>query len=221
MQISRMQTPMEQETFVSRSQEKILPPGQDWTDRRCSQLMTFLSCLMMVCVVNADSNDAGDNEVDLKNPGFELWKTFNSQSYLSNWSAQQHAGEPSFVFLRDEEEFVSGESSLRIERIGTQPWGSVVQVIPTPKLKGKRFRFSAEAKMDKITTDGFSLMVIVKGVGVGGSPIYTRKFDGLSSWENASIEGVIPKSATRITVGMTLEYGQVLWLDNAQLEVLP
>ena len=75
--------------------------------------------------------------------------------------------------------------------------------------------------MEETTTDGLSLMVVVKGAGVGGSPIYIRKFDGISSWQNVSIEGVIPKSATRITIGMTLESGRVLWLDEVQLQVLP
>jgi hypothetical protein len=211
---------MEPGMFVSPSQYNTFYGIVSLKECLYRQTMYF-ACMMLLCAATASAAEPPLNESIILNSGFERWTSYGAEAYPNQWSPQQHAGELSFSFSQDEEDFVSGASSLRIERTGTQPWGSVTQVIPPVKLKGKRVRFSAKVKMEETTPDGLSLMLVVKGVGVGGSPIYTRKFDGISSWQDVSIEGEIPTSASRITVGITLEYGRVLWLDDAHIEVLP
>lgn len=169
--------------------------------------------------ITAVSNVSSELLVEIRNPGFELWDS--SGSCPAQWQCSQHAGEPSFEFLQEYTDRVEGNSSLRIERIGSQPWGVVNQLVDPKLLQGKRVRLSAKFKLEAVTELGGGIMVVTSGPGQVSAPVYSRYVQGTRDWHTIELEGDIPAFVSRVTLGVALEGGGTLMVDEVRLEILP
>lgn len=157
--------------------------------------------------------------IALQNPGFELDPV--QLSYCApKWECSGHVNVHSFVYTVDPAQPAAGTRSLRIERVGVEPWGVIAQVVRDPALRGARVRFSLAVR-----TEGAN--------GNGGGP-YLRFHDGrgvslhweknlaqgTSPWRRMAVEFVVPPETHLVEVGAILEGPGRVWLDDARLELL-
>lgn len=149
------------------------------------------------------------------------------------WASIQHAGAPSYRFS-------AVDGVLRIERVGDQPNGRVVQVIPADGLRGKTLEFSAElsGNLEPIDTpsapwaDDTGLAVIVKGASknpalrmlgkrvllkAGSAP---RLAPGKLDWTRYRVVFQVPEQATDIEVAIRLMLNGVLEARDPSLVVV-
>ncbi len=187
-------------------------------------------CLFMLVITGCGSIPQGDSvlateqedpglRVEIANPGFELWN--ESENCPIDWSCSQHAGEPSFTFLPEGSDKVESATSMRIQRIGSQPWGAARQkIIPDP-VKGQHVRLSARMKLIGVTGSGAGIMIVTSGSVKTTSPIYSKYVAGTSDWQTIEVGGEIPPTVSRVIVGIVLEGDGTLLVDDVRLAILP
>lgn len=148
------------------------------------------------------------------------------------WATIQHAGEPSYLFtVRD--------GVLRIERVGSQPYGKVIQVLPAEKLRGKTLAFSAELSgnlepLDNPSVpwaDATGLEVIVKGYSgkkalrmLGKRVLLNATSEpgltpGELDWTRQRVVFQVPEQATDVVVGIRLVLNGVLEARSPSLVI--
>jgi hypothetical protein len=109
----------------------------------------------------------------------------------------------------------SGEASLCIERIGTEPWALVTQGFHTTALRNKRLRLSMQV----------SARGLEGGAGPwvqsqGGRAHAQKLVKSTNGWERVAVDLDVPAESNLIVVGATLEGGGRACFDDVRLEVL-
>jgi hypothetical protein len=158
-------------------------------------------------------------QVALANPGYELWDA-NGNCPVA-WQCSQHAGETSFVFLPEYTDRIEGSTSMRIERIGSQPWAAVRQVLKPEQIRGERVRLSAKMKLSEVTGQRAGIMLVASGSIKTPTQNYQNYVEGTAGWQLIEVEGNIPTTVSRVTLGVMSEGDGVLLVDDVRLEILP
>ncbi len=167
---------------------------------------------------------ASASPVPLVNPGFESNRP-GSEGAPEGWTAIQHAGEESYDFALDSGRRKSGTQSMRIRRIGAEPYGTVMQVIDAAPLAGKTVRLSAWMRTEGVPDAGRGGAGLVL-TAMRGSSILAYEFmkrarlRGTSDWQRVSIELALPARTTRLEAGATLEGAGTAWVDDFELEIV-
>jgi hypothetical protein len=163
--------------------------------------------------------------VPLVNPGFE--GRIASTGQPEGWMTIQHAGKVSYTFTPDHDEPRSGERSLRVDNVGSEPYGAVYQTIDAAPYRGRTLVFSAWMKTKDTRGNRFG-----KGAGLklhamkNGYPSAVKQMrrdaiDGTTGWTRYQLELAVPPDATQVEVGLNLFGPGTAWLDDVALEVLP
>ena len=164
-------------------------------------------------------------KLPLVNPGFESTKP-GRDGAPEGWMASQHTGEVSYDFALDSGVKKTGTQSLRITNIGPEPFGIVSQTLPATALGGRTVRLSAWVKAEKIPEggrrNGATMLIIAKRGSqvVASEAMRKREIQGTSDWTKRSIELAVPARSTELEVGISLQGGGKVWVDDYELEVL-
>ncbi len=158
----------------------------------------------------------------LRNPGFE-----ESATRPVGWGVAQHAGPVAYEFSLDDEIYVEGNRSFRIERTLEELWGAIRQVVVVPATQGgKQFvRFSAMLRSERVGPDGFGLELVYSGrpLGMLSPPVLrSTRSHGLadtSDWTQVVIEEELPEGTSRITAGVVLHDEGIGWVDDLSLTI--
>lgn len=158
-----------------------------------------------------------ERTIALVNNGFE-----SDQTEATGWYVGQHAGKLSYLFEIDDKVKHRGGQSMRITNVGGEPFGSVGQAVSDKNLGGKTVRFSAWLKTKDADTDGgASLFILAEYNGIVAHDFMAgRELHGSRDWERYTITLAIPARVERIKVGATLQGKGIVWVDDAELEVL-
>jgi len=156
--------------------------------------------------------------IAMVNPGFESDKTAPTGG-PEGWYSYQHAGEPSYVFVLDADVRHSGLRSLRVDNIGSQPYGSTAQIVRGANFVGRKVRFSAWLRT-RDTVDGASLFLIAEqgGNNLAYNFMAGSEVKGTHDWARHSITLDVPPGADQLRVGVTLQGPGSVWFDDAELE---
>ena len=160
-------------------------------------------------------------KVALINPGFES-DTRRADGGAEGWSGTQHAGEMSYRFTLDPAIKRSGTRSMRVDNVGSEPYGAIEQAVSVASLAGRKVRFSGWLKTRGADGVGASLMMLVDGSG----GILTNNFmagseaTGSREWQRYSITLGIPTNASGLRVGVMLQGAGTVWFDDAELEII-
>lgn len=144
------------------------------------------------------------------------------------WSSTQHGGDRSY-------RTTVSAGVLRIERIGPEPWGQTVQIVPAEDLRGRRAEFSVELAGDLEPVEGSvdlgprrkgysrtGIGVVVKGFRDDPKlrrlgTIMLEKIEheprlspGEHDWERHRLTFDVPETATNIEVQIRLTRHGVL-----------
>lgn len=183
-----------------------------------------LAALLALALVAVDAPDAAAAAVPLVNPGFESTRP-GIGGHPEGWTAIQHAGDESYDFALDSGHKHSGTQSVRIKRIGPEPYGTIMQVVDATALAGRTVRLSAWVRTDGIPASGRGGAGLVL-TAMRGSSIIAHEFmkksrlRGTGDWKRVSIELALPARTTRLEAGATLEGDGTVWIDDFELEVV-
>ena len=161
--------------------------------------------------------------VTLVNPGFES-KNPGEGGNPEGWVAIQHAGAESYDFALDSGQKRSGTQSLRIKKIGPEPYGTMSQVLAGAPYAGKTVRLSGWIRTADVS-DGRGGAALVL-MALRGSSFLAHEFmkrsriRGTTDWTRYTIELKVPPATTRLELGAMLEGAGTIWIDDFELEVL-
>ncbi len=161
-----------------------------------------------------------DSAIALANPGFESDRT-GADGGPEGWYSYQHAGETSYLFVLDAAVRHDGTRSMRIDNVGSQPYGSIAQRVDAAGLGGKTVRFSAWLRTAGADGDGMALFVIAEGAGVLAHDFMAgREVKGTREWARYAVTLPLPPATTQLRVGATFQGKGSAWLDDAVLEIV-
>src|SRR6187200_709348 len=146
--------------------------------------------------------------VALVNPGFES-KNPGEGGNPEGWVAIQHAGAESYDFALDSGQKHSGTQSMRIKKIGPEPYGTISQVLDGGRYAGKTVRLSGWIRTEAVP-DGRNT----------GAALVLMALRGTSDWTRYTIELKVPPTANRLELGATLEGAGTVWVDDFELEIV-
>jgi len=162
--------------------------------------------------------------VALVNPGFES-KNPGEGGNPEGWVAIQHAGAESYDFALDSGQKRSGTQSMRIKRIGPEPYGTIAQILDGAPYAGKTVRLSGWIRTDAIP-DGRStgaalvLAALRNGAFLAHDYMARSRIRGTTDWQRYTIELKLPPGTTRLELGAMLEGAGTLWVDDFELETV-
>ena len=136
------------------------------------------------------------------------------------WICRVHVDPKSFRFTSDESERAEGLRSLRIEKVGPEPWATVLQSLPAREAVGRRVRFSISVRLAGVDGRGAGPWILARGPN---GVIEHREVlaTGTGGWRRVPVEMDIPAQTESIEVGAMLEGEGRLWVDDARIEILP
>jgi hypothetical protein len=155
----------------------------------------------------------------LADPGFESEMPAARNCPLQ-WTCQVHVDPKSFRITTDRNDAAGGGQSLLIEKVGPEPWATVLQSVPAGEALGKRIRFTLAVRMEGVAGRGAGPWILLRGP----SGVIEHKetlSTGSSGWRKVAVEVDVPPQTERIEVGAILEADGRLWVDDAFLEILP
>jgi hypothetical protein len=157
----------------------------------------------------------------LVNPGFESDKPGDT-THIEGWYMYQHAGEPSYAFELDTDAKHGGTRSMRVDNIGSQPYGSIAQVLPGAAFAGKTVRFTGWLRARGVTGDGAYLFVIAERGGSIAAHDFMpgNEVKGTRDWERYSVTLAIPPVTDLLRVGATLQGPGSIWFDDSSIEIV-
>ena len=161
--------------------------------------------------------------VTLNNPGFESTKPGEGGN-PEGWVAIQHAGAESYDFALDSGQKRSGTQSMRVRKIGPEPYGTITQVLNGGPYAGKTVRLSGWIRVEGVPerSEGAGLVLMA----LKGSSFLAHEFmkksraRGSADWKQYTIELKLPPATTRLELGATLEGAGTMWVDDFTLEVV-
>jgi len=162
--------------------------------------------------------------VALVNPGFES-KNPGEGGNPEGWVAIQHAGAESYDFALDSGQKHSGTQSMRIKKIGPEPYGTISQILDGTRYAGKTVRLSGWIRTDAVpegrnTGAGLVLLAMRGSSFVAHELMKKTRVRGTTEWKRYTIELKLPPATTRLELGATLEGAGTVWVDDFELEVV-
>jgi hypothetical protein len=164
--------------------------------------------------------------VSLVNPGFESMKP-GIDGNPEGWYIYQHGGDLSYIVTLDSGEKHGGDQSARIDNMGPEIYGTLSQIVRSPQVGGRTIRFAAWLRTRGVTGSrwakgaGLQLTVYAAGAVVGGTDFKRTAFAGTTDWTRYEVSVVAPPNADRVDVGISLTGPGTVWVDDAELELLP
>ncbi len=142
----------------------------------------------------------------------------NDPALGRGWRMAQHTGDLSFDVSAD-------EGTLKIERIGEEPWMLYRQTVQRDALSGTTLRYSAEIKGDAPGEPLLHGFDHVAGLYIKAGRERARLADhqpnvGHWDWQTVAIEEQIPLGVTSIRVGFVHQAGGMLWARNPSLTII-
>ena len=196
---------------------------------RCySILWVTVVLLLAACGAAAQPSPAaaGTTPIALVNPGFES-RLPDAPSLPAGWEIAQHAGATSYEFTLDGKIVHNGKQSLRIDNVGSEPYGMVSQELPVGELRGKTLRLSAYLRTRDVTGNRYGrgaalvLQALVQGSPLAFNHMRDAPARGTTEWTRHEVTLAIPPQTQKILVGAMLTGPGTVWLDDVALEVLP
>ena len=171
---------------------------------------------LVVCIVPAVAFGA---PVTLVNPGFESTKP-GVRGDPEGWTAIQHAGPLSYTFKLDTGVRHDGAASLRVDNIGSEPFGAVFQQLPAAALRGKTLRLSAWLRTRDAAGSGavLTLQGMQGGATIAHNHMTTAPVKGTTEWKRYEITLAIPRAADQVEIGAMLQGPGAMWIDDVVLE---
>jgi hypothetical protein len=137
------------------------------------------------------------------------------------WYCVVHAGATdAFRFYFDDKRPPEGNRAFCMERLTDEPWAYVSQSIPAERLRGATVRFSIAVRAEGLTGPGAGPLLAVHAFQQ--HPVDRQGLHLLATqgWQRYQLEARLPPDARLLEVGLQLEGGGRVCIDDARLEIL-
>jgi hypothetical protein len=178
-----------------------------------------------VALMTLLAQSAAAATIALVNPGFESLKP-GVRGDPEGWTGIQHAGPLSYTFKLDRDVRHDGAASLRIDNVGSEPFGAIFQQLPAATLRGRTLKLSAWLRTRDASgsyTGGgavLTLQAMQRGAPIAHNHMTAAPVKGTTDWARHEITLAIPAIADQIEVGAMLHGPGTLWFDDVTLEVV-
>jgi hypothetical protein len=163
---------------------------------------------------------AGATAIPLVNPGFEAPGA--APPRFPGWMASVHSNPRAYAFAIDTGVHHAGAASLRITRVGDEPWGMITQALSPAGLSGRTIELSAWLKTDKASGPGAVLTIATTAHGATDRVVFLEPpLAGTNDWSQARVRLAVPPGTSVVEVSAMLQGPGTLWIDDAKLDVLP
>lgn len=178
----------------------------------------------MLAILAAITLPAFAAPIPVVNAGFDS-KEPGEQGSPKGWYTSQHTGPLSYDFALDSGRKKDGTHSMRIKKIGPEPWGALAQVVSVAGYDGKILRLSAWVRTEGIPKgagNGLSLLLLAQRSGrlLAHVPERTSRLAGDNDWKQVTVELKVPPGTNRLEFGATLAGEGTAWVDGFTLDVV-
>jgi hypothetical protein len=132
------------------------------------------------------------------------------------WDCVAHNDSLAFRYTAESGATPGGGRSLCIERVKPEPWVVVRQVVRHERLLGSTLRLSMNVRRDGASGAGAGPWVLIEGPRLVNESVLVN---GSAPWAPAVVEFTIPRDATSLIVGATLEGPGKACFDDVRLEL--
>jgi hypothetical protein len=129
-----------------------------------------------------------------------------------------HNNPESFRFLHESSGAAAGGRALCVERVADEPWALLTQGLHDPSLRGVRLRLSLAVRVEGAAGAGAGPWAMAHGARRAHAQ---QLVNGTAGWQRMSLDLAVPRDATAVDVGATLEGPGKACFDDVRLEVLP
>lgn len=156
-----------------------------------------------------------------------------SGAFIKDWFISQQGGATSFESVADTEVFRTPPSAARISRYGESAFSMLSQALNVvPEWRGRTVNLSAFIKTQGVDSEGrggAALVIRTDKVGwnradggvVGHNLMEVHRLKGDNDWQHVAIELKVPAAATLLRVGVMLQGGGTMWVDDLRAVLLP
>lgn len=158
--------------------------------------------------------------IKLVNANFESSPT--PDGGIEGWEPTTHANQDGWVFALDNSTMHAGHASARIRRSGNDPWGMLHQTLPAAGLGGETLELSAWLRTDRADGEGAILVLRTLANGSVDKHVFMKPpVTGTRDWTRYSVRLAIPRNSVAVGIGVMMQGGGTLWLDDVALVALP
>ncbi len=185
----------------------------------------FLSAVFFTALTASAQNkkipgSSSDDEIQIKNPGFEL-KNDSISSLPKVWSFNRTEG---FTAALDNSIKKSGNQSLRVNSVNDAPkkYLSFSQSVPVKTPNLKRITISAFIKTENVKgTAGLwcnAMNSSNKATGFASTQ-KNLKIDSTTNWKQYTLEFIIDTAVKKLTMGGAMQGTGTVWVDDFNISV--
>jgi hypothetical protein len=163
--------------------------------------------------------------IALVNAGFESANA-GKLGAPEGWWAVQHAGPESYRFRLDDAVRHEGGRSLRVENVGSEPYGMIYQPLDAAPYRGKTVRFAAWIRSENAAGNrfgkgaGLHLQTLRRGFPLDVASMRRNAVHGTTDWTRYEVVLAVGSEADQIEVGMNLFGPGIAWIDGTTLDVV-
>ena len=158
--------------------------------------------------------------VPLANAGFEA--VAGTGAGIEGWDWSVHSTPTAYTLDLDAGHPHAGKASARIRRTGNEPWGMLHQTLPRLEVAGRTLEFSAWLRTDKANGPGAMLVLRTLANGAVDRHVFMDPtVTGTQEWKRYSVRLAVPPGIHTVDAGAMLQGDGTLWIDDAELAVLP
>lgn len=191
--------------------------GPGWMALACAGIGLISGCATM-----PQSGGGTGQALPLANPGFELPQGGN-ENCPRGWSCSAHADPTSFRFSSDRATAAVGGQSLMIERVKSEPWAMVSQLVDARPLGGKTVVLRAKirtADLHDVGVHGAGGGLILHAMEMPGDASFQQRLISENGdWRELVAQMRVPPGTRHLRVGAVLEGGGKLWVDEMVLHL--
>ena len=111
----------------------------------------------------------------------------------------------------------SGARSLRIDNVGPEPYGAIVQTVDAAPHRGRTARMSGWLRTRDAASAALTLVVQANGVTLDANAMADKPVKGTTAWQRYTITVPVAANAEFVQIGATMQGKGTLWLDDVEL----
>jgi hypothetical protein len=141
---------------------------------------------------------------------------------IDGWDWSVHSTPTAYTLDLDTDKPHGGHASARIRRSGNEPWGMLHQTLPRLDVRGGVLEFSAWLRTDK--ADGTGAILVLRTLANGSVERHVfmdPTVTGTQDWKRYTVRLAVPTGTHVVDAGAMLQGDGTLWVDDAEITLLP
>ncbi|MEP7061036.1 MAG: hypothetical protein ABI881_01475 [Betaproteobacteria bacterium] len=141
---------------------------------------------------------------------------------IDGWDWSVHSTPTAYTLDLDTNHPHGGKASARIRRSGNEPWGMLHQTLPRLEGGGGVLEFSAWLRTDK--ANGTGAILVLRTLANGSVDRYIfmdPTVTGTQDWKRYAVRLAVPAGSHVVDAGAMLQGDGTLWIDDAEIALLP